>query len=157
MMQRIRIIFFLVGLCIIVRCSQRGLKNIKAIVQEAKDFFEDNYVTDIWLLTRKKHMLFELCSLVGNILLSILIINIIKFKVYLPYYFFSLSSLDYSVLNDLLNFFIQSYISVSFLRHMNGLNTVSNLMFFVSVLSGAVIVSRQKFNSSLHNSFTSPR
>lgn len=144
MMQRIRVIVFLGGLYIIVRYLQRSLKNIKTFVQEAEDFFKENYVTDIWLLTKERHILRELLAFARNILLIFLTINIIKFKIYLPYYFFSINGLNYSVLNDLLNFFMQPYISVSFLSHLNGLNTVSNLMFFISILSGIVVISRLK-------------
>lgn len=147
MMQRIRIIVFLGGIYAIACFFQRVSKNIKALVLEIKGLFEENYVTDMRLLTDNKHILFELCSLIGNILLIFLIINMIKFKVYLPYYFFSINSLNYTVLNDLLNFFIQPYISVSFLRHMNGLNTVSNLMFFISILSGTTIITRLKITN----------
>ena len=140
MMQRVRIIVFLGGIYVIAFFFQRASKNIKALAREVKGFFEENYVSDMGLLAGNKHILFELCSLTGNILLIFLIINIIKFKTYLPYYFFSLNSLNYSVLTDLLNFYLQPYTSISFFRHMNGLNMISNLMFFVSVLSGTAVI-----------------
>ena len=140
MMQRVRIIVFLGGIYVIAFFFQRASKNIKALAREVKGFFEENYVSDMGLLAGNKHILFELCSLTGNILLIFLIINIIKFKTYLPYYFFSLNSLNYSVLTNLLNFYLQPYASVSFFRYMNGLNMISNLMFFVSVLSGTAVI-----------------
>lgn len=141
MMQRARIIIFLCGVGVIVYIARMCLLNIKAIAGEAKAFGQSNYATDMWLLIKKKSFLHEAFLLVGKLLLIFLTINIVKFKLCLPYYFFSMSELSYTTMVDLLRFFIQPYVSIPVLGYLNGLNLISNIMFFTSILLGTIVLS----------------
>ena len=148
-MQRVRIIIFIIGISIIACFLKRILKNLGHLKRQIEAFLKENYAVNIGLLIRQKGFLFELFFFISNALIIFLILKIIQFKACLPHYFFSFDIFDLHILGNAMDFFIQPYIGISVLQYLNTLNLVSNLSFFVSLLSGltfAYCICRSKTN-----------
>ncbi|MCQ4922002.1 ABC transporter permease [Tissierella carlieri] len=139
-MQRFKFIIFIVGIVIIIFLWKMILNNIRILKLEIIEFLKENYIRDIWSIFSNRKVLFKLLYSLTYILSALLIWKIIRFKPCMPSEFFMWRDYNFYVLRDMLDFYIQPNIGVPALQYLNHLNTVSNILFFLSILSATSIL-----------------
>ncbi len=134
-MQRFRIIIFIVGLLIIIFLCKKIFQKIRILGKELTVFLSENYVSDILSIFKKKSFS---CGVLFNlfyILLVLMIIRIISFKVCVPSVDLLSGSFDVTKLCRILDFYVQSHIGILSLQYLNDLNVLSNILFIASLFS----------------------
>ena len=135
-MQRFRIIIFIVGAVIIVFLWKRILRSMKILGQELTAFLRENYVWNMRSIFKRKRVLRELLFSTSHILAVLLLLKIIRFKAVSPTGKLTAGRFDFTALNGILDFYMQPYIGIPALQFLNSLNAASQVLFFISILSG---------------------
>lgn len=135
-MQRFKIIVFIIGVIIIIFLWKRILRSMKILRQEITAFLRENYISDIRFIFKRKRFLYELLFSISYMLAVLLLLKIIRFKVCIPLNDLTASCFDLTVLCSILDFYMQPYIGIPTLQYLNELNAVSYVLFFVSISSG---------------------
>ncbi|WP_406241919.1 ABC transporter permease [Tissierella carlieri] len=139
-MQRFKFIIFIMGIGIIIFLWKMILNNIRSLKQVIIEFLKENYIRDIWWIFSNRKSLFQLLYSLGYILAASLIWKITRFRPCIPDGFFMWRNYNFNALMDILDFYIQSSIGVPELQYLNRLNTISNILFFLSILLAASIL-----------------
>ena len=135
-MQRFRIIVFITGVIIIVFLWKRILRSMKILRLEVTAFWEENYISNIQSIFKRKRFLREFLFSISHMLAVLLLLKIIWFKAVIPPNDLTAGRFDFTALSGILNFYIQPYIGIPALQYLNALNAVSHVLFFISILSG---------------------
>lgn len=138
-MQRFKIIVFIVGAIIIVFLLKLILRGLMILRHELTTFLRENYISDIMCIFKRKRFIYELLSIVFHMFAGLLILKIIRFKVCVPLDNLSAGCFDFNAFSSILNFYMLPYIGFPTLQYLNVLNSVSHVLFFVSISSGLAL------------------
>lgn len=139
-MQRFRISIFIVGIIIIFYMCKVIIKSMNILRQILTEFLKENYFSKILLVFKKDKFLTTFLVLILNMSVGLTLFYIIRFKVYIPTYNILARNSGLYVLSNILDFYMQSYIGIPSLQYLNNLNMVSNILFFISLLTEVVLV-----------------
>lgn len=137
--QRFRSVIFITGIIIIVFIWKRMWYSLNILRQELTIFLKENYFTDIRFIFKRKEVLKECLLTVFYVITTLLVFNVIRFKVSLPPNDLLAGRFDLTALIGILNFYFRPNIGIPTIQYLNDLNMLSLVLFFVSIISGFVI------------------
>lgn len=138
---RIKIIFGIIGLLLIVQLLKHIKRIMKQLVFNSKIFFERNYAMNIAELIKRKKTIQQILSLLFCTGALIGIYEIIRFKLVLPNAeIINMNEKIITRISYVLEFYMQPHIWVESLQFMNKWNLLSVVVFFLNLLLGSIII-----------------
>lgn len=141
--QRPKIIVFILGIELIFLILKYMIEVIKKIYIQLQNFRKQNYIFQIFNIFKNKDLIKNSLVLMVNIIFIILVIKTISFKFCLPNNF-TISTINFEFIKNTYLSFIQANIVIQNFKSFEALNSISNFVFALALFCKVFILSEVK-------------